>query len=291
MNKKISLRHGEMLTGILYVAFPLLGFAVFYIAPFGITIQKTFSGGISGFNFVGLENYLRVLQSPTFRLAVGNTFKFIGVGVPILMVLSLCISLILNTRLKGADFFRSVYILPLVLPVASVILVFQILFENGGMINHMLVALGIPGIDFLHSKHMFWVLIILYVWKNLGYSIILMMSGLCAIPREYYEAVRVDGAGAVGQFRSITLPLMVPTFFFVMIISIINSFKAFREAFILGGSYPDDSIYMIQHFMNNNFDRLNYSRLSVSAVLTFMVIFIFVSFIFMLRKKAGDYEL
>ena len=284
-NRRFSLRWREALTGLAYAALPLAGFAVFYIIPFGITIARTLSAGAA--------YYISVLGSEAFQVAAGNTLRFIGAGVPLLMALSLGVALLLNTRfkgnrrLKGADAFRAAYVLPLVLPTASVILVFQILFDSGGFVNYILDKLGLGTVNFLRSGNVFWILLLLYLWKNIGYGVILMLGGLLQIPRDYYEAAKVDGADSFTRLRKITMPLMGPTFFFVMIISIVGAFKSFREAFALGGDYPHESIYMLQHFMNNNFARLNYSRLSVAAVLTFLVIFAFVLVMFLRREKGG----
>ncbi|MCL2747150.1 MAG: sugar ABC transporter permease [Oscillospiraceae bacterium] len=294
--KRFTLRRREALTGLGFAAVPLLGFAAFYVVPFGITVAKTLSGGVSGFNFTGFSNYVSVLNSEAFRLAAGNTFKFIGVGVPLLMALSLGVALLLNMRLRGGrrirggDGFRAAYVLPLVLPTASVILVFEILFESGGAINYALDKLGLEPVNFLRSPNTFWILLLLFIWKNIGYGIILMLGGLVQIPKEYYEAARADGAGGFTCLRRITLPLMAPTFLFVTVISIVGAFKSFREAFALAGAYPHESIYMLQHFMINNFARLNYPRLSVAAVLTFLVIFAFVLVLFLRRGKGGVAE-
>jgi len=281
------LRRKEASAGLLFAALPISGFAVFYVIPFGITVLRTFYS-IDGTRFIGFGHYLSVLYSDAFRLAAGNTLRFIGVGVPLLMALSLAIALILNTRIKGADGFRAAYILPMVLPAASVILVFQIMFDTGGAVNYALSALGLKTVDFLRSGSAFWVLILLYLWKNAGYTIILTIAGLVRIPGELYENAGIDGAGWFRRLWSITLPLMAPTFFFVMIVSIIGAFKSFREAFTLAGAYPHESIYMLQHFMNNNFARLNYPRLSVAAVLTFLVIFTFVFAMFVWSGKRAE---
>jgi len=288
--KLLTLRRREALAGLAFAALPLAGFTAFYIIPFGITVRKTFSGGIAGFNFVGWNNYISVLNSEAFRLAVRNTFKFIGIGVPLLMALSLAAALLLNTRIRGADGFRAAYSLPLVLPTASVILVFRILFDNGGIINYTLDKLGLDTVKFLGSGNVFWVFVLLYIWKNIGYCVILTLAGLTQISKDYYEAARADGAGWFVQLRRITLPLMGPSFFFVLVISIVGAFKSFREAFALAGNYPHESIYMLQHFMNNNFARLNYARLSVAAVLTFIVIFCFVLVMFLRRGKESASE-
>jgi len=283
---KLTLRRREALTGLAFAALPLAGFSVFYIVPFGITIWRTLSD-YGGTHFVGLTNYVNVFGSNAFQLAVGNTLKFITLGVVCLLVLSLAIALLLNKGLKGTDSFRATYILPLVLPTASVIMVFRILFDNGGIINYVLSNLGLHSVDFLYSGNTFWVLLLLYIWKNIGYGIILMVSGLTQIPKEYYEAAKVDGAGGFYRLWKITLPLLSPTIMFATLFAIMFAFKAFREAYALAGDYPDNSIYMLQHFMSNNFAHLNYTRLSVAAVMTFLVIVGIVWLLFWRKFREG----
>lgn len=243
--------------------------------------------GASRMRFIGFANYINVLGSDAFRLAAGNTFKFIIVGVPCLLALSLGVALLLNKGLKYTDGFRAAYVLPIVLPTASVITVFQILFGNGGVINYILDKFNVPPVNFLYSSKTFWVLLLLYLWKNVGYGIILMTSGLAQIPRDCYEAARVDGASSFRQLYKITLPLMTPTLMFTSLFAIMFAFKAFREAYALAGDYPDTGIYMLQHFMNNNFANLNYERLSVAAVMTFLIIIVIVWLLFWRQFNEG----
>jgi multiple sugar transport system permease protein len=268
--KILSLKRRETFTGLAYAALPLAGFSLFYVIPFGNMLMRTVTQGGS---FVGFAQYASVLRSEAFRLAAWNTFRFIGIGVPVLMAIALCVAMVLNTRVGGKDGFRAAFVLPLVLPAASVIMVFRVLFDHGGFINYVFDSFGWDAVNFFNSGRMFWVILFLFIWKNTGFAIILTLGGLLQIPVDYYEAARVDGANAFLRLRKITLPLLAPTFIFVAILSIVGAFKSFREAFALGGMYPHDSIYMIQHFMQNNFERLNYPRLSVAAVLTFIVIF------------------
>jgi multiple sugar transport system permease protein len=241
--------------------------------------------------FVGFANYIDILGSSAFRLAAANTFKFIAVAVPLIMVFSMAVALLLHRRLVGRDFFRAVFIFPLVLPTASVVLFFQVIFTNGGVLDSLLSALGIPVVDWMNSPFAFVGLVVLYIWKNCGYNIVLFLAALNSIPREYYEAAEIDGAGGRSKFFGVTLPLVVPYSFFILIISIVNSFKAFREAYILYGSYPNQSIYMLQHFMNNNFQNLNYIRLSVAAILVFLLIFAMVFILYRVKNKMGSVEL
>ena len=267
---RFSLKSKEALTGLAFVALPLLGFAIFYVIPFGIMLGRTFQ---RGGQWVGLAHYTSVLSSEAFRLAAWNTFRFIGLGVPLLMGLALGAALVLSLGLRGKDGFRAALVLPLVLPAAGVIMLWRVLFDRGGWVNHVLDFFGQNTVDFFNSAAMFWIVLGIFVWKHVGFTVILMLGGLMQIPRDYYEAARVDGATAFMRLRKITLPLMAPTFIFVGVLSVVMAFRSFREAFALGGSHPHHSAYMVQHFMQNNFDRLNFPRLSVAAVLTFIVIF------------------
>ncbi|MCL2501144.1 MAG: sugar ABC transporter permease [Defluviitaleaceae bacterium] len=266
----LTLKNKETFTGLGYLALPLAGFSLFYIAPFFIMLNRSVTRGGT---WIGFENYENVLRSEAFRLAAWNTFRFIGMGVPALMLLALCAALVLDTRARGKDGFRAAFVLPLVLPATAVIMVVRVFFDHGGVVNYVLSGMGRDTVNLLGSAHIFWVFWGIFIWKNAGFAIILMLGGLLQIPKDYHEAARMDGANAWQRLRKITLPLMAPTFIFVAILSVVGAFKSFREAFALGGSYPPDGAYMVQHFIQNNFDRLNFPRLSVASVLTFIVIF------------------
>lgn len=286
--KTMNLTQREARDGLLYAAVPLLGFAVFFFVPFLISFVRSFQTGISS-EFAGLDNYISVFQSNSFRLAAGNTFRFMLVGVPAIILFSLAVALALDAGLRSSSLFRTVFLMPYVIPVASSVMVFQILFEQSGIVNTLLPPA--ERVNFLHSGSAFAILVLLYIWKNFGYNMILFASGLSQIPHEYYEAAKVDGANGFRIFWHITLPLLTPTFFFVFIISIVNSFKVYREAYALSGAYPDSSIYMLQHFMNNNFVNLNYQRLSVASNYVFLIIFLLVFLLYRFQKRTGDNQL
>lgn len=287
----MTIKHKEAATGVAFASPFLIGFLVFFVAPFLVSIYYTFTFGTGGTNFVGFDNYIDVLQSGAFQLAAWNTFRFILVGVPLIMVLSMVFSLLLFKKFAGASFFRSIFLYPLVIPIASTVMVFQVFLSESGILNTLLDSMGLPMQDWLQSDKAFYVLVFLYVWKNCGYNIVLMLAGLNSIPTDFYEVANLEGASGWQSFRYITAPILVPNFFFVFIISIINSFKSFREAYLLCNDMPAPSIYMLQHFMNNNFQNLNYQRLSVAALLVFLVIFLFVFLMFRMKKKAGATEL
>lgn len=286
---KSKLLKRDALTGFLFSLPSIIGMLVFFLIPFVICIILSLTDSISSMKFVGIDNYVDIISSRTFRLAVWNTLKFIIVAVPLIMIFSLTIAMLLYQKLAGFEFFRSIFVFPLVLPVSSVILFFQLVFAENGFANDFLSLLGLPVKNWLDSSYSFVVLVILYIWKNCGYNIILFLAALNSIPKVYYEAAEMDTESRISKLRYITLPMIRPYLFFILVISIINTFKSFKEAYILCGNYPNENIYMIQHFMNNNFQNLNYTRLSVGAILIFAIIFIFI-FILLKFRKNGDVE-
>ncbi|MBR6934218.1 MAG: sugar ABC transporter permease [Clostridia bacterium] len=287
---RLSLRTKDAMTGFLFTLPALVGLAAFFVVPFGITMKMSLTESMGSSKFVGLKNYSDVLKSAAFKLAAKNTFKFFGVALPCILILSLLIALLLFRNLKKYDIFRTFFVFPLVLPVSSVVLFFQIVFSDLGVVNGVLEHLGMTAADWT-GEQAFWVLLILYLWKNTGYNVVLFLAALNSVPPDLYEAASLDGAGWWKKLSRITLPMIAPHTRFILVISIVNLFKSFREAYILFGDHPDQSIYMIQHFMNNNFINLNYIRLSVGAALVFLVIFVLVGLLLTLRDKdEGGHE-
>ena len=154
----------------------------------------------------------------------------------------------------------------MILPIASVVLGVQFLWGESGIWNKVAELLGGEAKNWLDSPAAFWVLCILYCWRFTGYYVLIYFARLQMVPKEYYEYATLFGAGKVQSFRYITWPMLIPTFIFTIVLSVMNAFKCYREAFLLGGNYPDDSIYLLQHFMNNNFQNLNYQKISAAAV-------------------------
>ena len=286
---KNRLRIREALAGVAFLMPSLLGFCLFFGAPFVLLIGYSFTRGVGGMEFVGLRNYADIFESYSFKLAAWNTFKFLFVSVSLICVASFFIALGLRkTKLR---LLRPALIIPLVVPVAAVSIVFQIDFSDGGPLAGLFEIFGLPAQNVMRSGGAFWVLVFFFLWKNIGYTVILFLAGLNGIPKLYYEDAEICGAGAWHRTRYITIPFLAPMAFFVFIIAIIRSFSTFREAYALAGDYPHESIYMLQHFMNNNFQNLNYIRLSVGAILIFLVIFLLVLIMFAARRKVGDIEL
>ena len=172
-------------------------------------------------------------------------------------------------------------------PVASVILIWQVLFHYNGLVNDILLVFGGNKIDWLKSEHAQIVVILLFLWKNLGYNMILFMAALSAIPKEIMEVAVLESASPFQIFRYIKIRYLSSTILFVTIMSLINSFKVFREIYLLTGSYPYDTIYMLQHFMNNAFAQLDYQKLSAAAILMSLVMVVIIGILFLTENYFG----
>jgi len=269
----------------LFLGPSLLGFALFYLLPFITGFYYSLVDSPLSGNFVGLHNYAALLQNPSFLLALSNTAKFTVICVPLNMALSLGTALLLNRKIRGRNLFRTIFITPLVIPVASVVLVWQAFFDLNGVLNSLIHALGYQSVDWLKTDWSRVVILVVYLWKNIGYCMILFLAGLQNIPVEYYEAARIDGANRFQEFFRITLVYLTPTTFFVFVISIINSFKVFRETYLIAGDYPQNSIYMLQHYMNNMFLALDYQKLTSAAFVMAAFIVAVVFLLFRVERK------
>lgn len=268
----------------------MFGCLVFYTAPFLLVVYSSFQTGIFGSSqqFAGTENYKGMVENVAFRLAFGNTMKFLAVALPLIIVLSYAIALLLKNQAKKHDQLKSVLLLPYIMPVVGTVVLVQLLFSEMGLFNKGLYTLGLPVADWLNSRAAFWVVILLYLWKNTGYSVILLLAGLATIPGDNYDAASLDGATPFQQLRYITVPQMWYSVFFATVFSLINAFKCFREIFLIGGTHPHSSIYMLQHFINNAFENLNYPKLAVASVLLLIVLTVLfaASYRWVMKKEA-----
>ena len=248
-----------------------LGVFLFFILPFVVVVKYAFTNAAG--EQVAFQNFVSLLKNPIFRMAAKNTLTFSAVAVPLSVVLAIVLALMLECRIPMKSYFRSFFLSPMMVPVASIVLIWQVLFSYNGTVNVLLELLGKTPIDWLNTEYAPWVVVLLFLWKNLGYNMILFMAGLANIPRELLEVADVEGAGAAYKFFAIKLRYLSPTVLFVTILSLINSFKIFREVYLLAGNYPYESLYTLQHFMNNMFNALDYQKLSAAALImaVFMV--------------------
>lgn len=276
--------------GYALIAPMLAGFLLFYVVPFGQVMWDSLSQGTGKSQlFVGFYNYQRMFQNKMFLAAFGNTLKFLGLGLPLVLLLAYGLALFLKSRARRSPVLRGVFLLPYVMPVAGTVLLINLLFAERGLVNRLLLALGLPLTDWLQSPAAFWVMLLLYLWKSAGYAVVLLLSGLLTIPAEHYQVAQVEGASAAQAFRFVTMPQMWYALFLALVFSLINAFQCFREMFLVGGEHPHESVYMLQHFLNNSFESLNYQRLSVASVLLFLVIALGLGLcaLWVLRKEAA----
>lgn len=273
-----------------FLTLPLvLGCMIFYAIPFTTVVLYSATIGIgSSQQFIGFANYISMLQNSVFRLAFGNTLKFLLVALPLIIVIAFAIALMLKEHVRKYQTLKSVLLLPYIMPVVGSVLMVELLFAETGLFNEGLYTLGLPIADWLGSEHAFAIVVLLYLWKNTGYAVILLLSGLLTIPEEQYGAANIDGANSWQQFLHITMPQMWYSVFFATVFSLINAFKCFREIFLIGGTHPHSSIYMLQHFINNAFEKLNYPKLAVASVLLLIVITAFFALFyrFVMKKEA-----
>lgn len=252
--------------GLLLALPALAGFMGFYFIPFLITVWYSLSFGIGRREFVGLDNFRELFQNEMFRLAIWNTCKYILVTIPVTLGIAIFLAVLLQTTIRGVKFFQLSFLYPLILPIASVVLAIQFLWGDNGIWNRLLEMLGKNRVEWLDSSWVFWILCLLYVWRFTGYYILIYLARIQMIPKEYYEYASLFGASKGAKFRYITWPILLPTFLFTIVLAVMNAFKCYREAFLLGGNYPNESIYLLQHFMNNNFQNMNYQKISAAAV-------------------------
>lgn len=255
---------------LLFLLPSLIGVLIFVLIPFIDVIMRSFQNEVLR-DFVGFDNYKEVFNNIAFKLAAKNTLRFVLICIPLLLFFSLIIAVFIQRIYRNSEKITTAFLIPMAIPIASVVLIWKIVFNQNGLLNSILSHLGLGGLDWMNTKYAFWVLVFTYIWKNLGYTIILWIAGLSSISEEVYEAAKVDGASEVQCFRKITLPLLKPTLFTISVLSLINSFKVFREAYLIAGIYPHESMYMLQHLFNNWFRDLAFGKISSASVIVSII--------------------
>ena len=271
---KISLNK-KKLTDIAFIVPSLAGVSIFVLIPFIDVLRRSFTN-VSGTQFVFFSNYITIFQNAAFRLAFSNTIKFMAIVVPLAAVIPLCLSIVLDAGVPFRSQYRTIFLSPLMVPVASVVLIWRLLFHQNGYFSGLLHMFGMQSQDWMDTGFAFWILVFSYVWKNLGYNVVLWMAGLTAIPDTLYEAARADGANNIQCFRYITMPNLMSTLYTITVLAFLNSFKVFREAYLVAGDYPHESMYLLQHLFNNWFRELSLDKMSAAAVVIALLILVLI---------------
>lgn len=272
---------------ILFLLPSFLGVSLFVLVPFLDVVRRSFVTAVTQ-EWAGFNNYRNVFGNQAFRLAVHNTMRFTAVCLPLLIGLGLFTAVWLS-RLKKIQFIKSLFLFPLAMPAATVVLIWKMIFSKQGFFNRLLIALGVleEGMlyDFMGTGASFWVLVFSYVWKNLGYTMVLWLAGIFAVPGDMCEAARVDGASERQVFWRVIFPNLKSSLYTITVLSFLNSFKVFREAYLVAGSYPHEDMYLLQHLFNNWFVNLELDKMAASAVCVGAVLFLIILLLQRLWKQ------
>jgi multiple sugar transport system permease protein len=288
-------RNTEALTAWLFILPSLIGFLIFTAGP------VVAAGVISLLNWnlfsaptwAGLKNFARLGPDPTFWSALGNTAYFTLVSVPVTMVVSLALALLLNQGLRRVAIFRSLLLLPYATITVAVAFVWIWLYiPHDGLINSVLGLVGIDGPAWLISDH--WAmpaLIAMSVWKSFGFGMVVFLAGLQAIPQQLYEAAKVDGSSSWQTFRSVTLPLLSPALFFVVVTSIIGSFQVFDQALIMTNGGPGSrTTTLVMYIYRTGFENYDQGYAAAQSLVLFAFIAAITAFQFLLQRRLVHYD-
>ena len=267
-----------------FVAPALLVIGVFFFLPVFAALVMSLTdfdiyalADLRNLRFVGLSNYIQLLQTPLFWQAFGNTLYFVVVGVPLSIGVSLGAALLLHSRLaRFKAFFRTALFAPVVTTLVAVAVIWRYLFNTRyGLLNYALGGIGIQPIDWLGDPHWAMPAIIVFaVWKNFGYNMIILLAGLQSIPEDLYEAARIDGASIWRQFRYVTLPMLAPILLMVSILTIAGYFQLFAEPYVMTQGGPLQSTVSVLYLMyEEGFKWWNLGSASAVAFVLFLVIF------------------
>lgn len=277
-------------TWIFFLLPSFIGVSVFVLVPFLDVVRRSFVTAVTQ-EWTGLDNYCNVFGNKAFRLAVHNTIRFTAVCLPLLIGLGLSAAVCLS-RLKKIQLIKSLFLFPLAMPAATVVLVWKMIFSESGMLNAGLIFINVlpEGIlpDYMGTASSFWVLVFSYVWKNLGYTIVLWLAGIFAVPGDMCEAARVDGASERQVFWKVIFPNLKSSLYTITVLSFLNSFKVFREAYLVAGSYPHEDMYLLQHLFNNWFVNLELDKMAAAAVCVGTVLFFIILLLQRLWKVEED---
>ncbi|MBE3599800.1 MAG: sugar ABC transporter permease [Limnochordaceae bacterium] len=246
------------------------------------------------YQFVGLRNYVELATSGEFHKVLLNTLYFVGVQIPLDMALSLAIALMLNAKLRGTTFYRALFFTPVVTPMVAVAAIWLWIYEpEVGLANYLLGKAGLGPLGWLDDPAWSMPAVILTsVWKGLGYDIVIFLAGLQNIPKEDYEAAAVDGADGFHAFRRITLPLLSPVTYFVLVMSVVNSFKVFTQVHVMtpdGGPLKATSV-IVFYLYTQAFERYRFGRASAVAVVLFGIVILLTVFQRMVLERRVHYQ-
>lgn len=284
--KNFQIKNNNILTALLFISPALLGIFIFIIIPviFSFSLSFTDWDLLNNIQFVGLSNYKSILSEKYFLQVLSNTFIYTVAVSVLAVIIPLILACILNSKIKGSEFFKATLFIPYITPMIVVALVWQWIFDpNIGLANQILST----NLNWLYDKHLALpVLIIISVWKLIGYNVIIFLSGLATINQELLESSKIDGANFFQTFKNITIPLLSSTIFFVIVITSISSFQAFDLIYMMTQGGPENSTtVMVYSIYKYAFQYFEVGKASAVAYILFTIIFFLVLVQWKLRKK------
>lgn len=289
----------EFVVSMFYLSPALSIIVVFQIYPIIKSLIMSFYTQYNYFKHIvfeyGFDNYINLFKDEKFILALKNTIVFVIGVVPISLILSLFIASILNSNIRFKSIFRNIYFLPFVTSTTAIAMAWRWIYHSQyGLLNYLLGLIGIDSISWLvDPKWSMLALIILSIWKTLGYNILIILTGLQNIDKQYYMAAKIDGAKPLKRFYKITLPLLSPTLFFVSITSLIGAFKVFGEVYILFEKMPgplNSCLTMVYYIYDKLAVKYSYGMASAASVILFLIVLIITLIQFVISKKWVHYK-
>ena len=281
MYKKLKLAWPFLLPG-------LAGLLIFYVIPFVGGIWYSVTDGTFAHRLVGFDNYVSVWNNTMFRMGLKNTMELSLICAPLLFLLSFLLAAGLHRIRPAGGFFRSSVLMPYLMPSSAILIIWLLWFDYGGPVNRLLVMLGSTRVNWMLGAELRLPVILLFLWKNLGFCVVIFMSALQSIPESLYEFATLEGASFMKQTFKITLPLAVPSAFLVAILSFVNAFRIFKEVYFIAGAYPDDPeyIYTLQNYMNNMYGKLSYQNVTTAAYIFAVIVFALFGLLFLSQRSA-----
>lgn len=292
--KNFSIRKGETLAGYLFLTPNIIGFLLFIAIPVAISLILSFFEWdlVSAPTFVGLENFRDLLfNDPVFWKVVKNTVLYVGLYIPLNIIISLGLALWLCTIKKSA-LLKTMFFLPVLAPTVAAALVWKFLYQEEGLINYLLSLLNIGPINWMGSPdYALLAVIFMSVWKFYGLNMIIFIAGIKAIPVTLYEAAKIDGANSFWRFLKITLPMVSPAMFFAIVMTLISSFQVFDQVLVMTGGGPVNATNtIVMYIYETGFQYYDMGMASAIAWLLFIVIFLVTIVQMQLQKKWVNYE-
>ena len=261
---------------------------LFYVIPLIGGIQYSLQDGTVRHAFVGLENYRSLWANPMFQLGMRNTLELSLIGAPTLWLLSLMLASGLSDIYPRGGFARASILIPYLAPTSALILVWLVFFDYGGWINLLLNALGMERVEWLSSGAIRIPVLIMFLWKNLGLCVVIFLSAIRSVPDSLYESAELDGIRWFRKMFSITLPMIRPSSYLIFILSWINAFRIFSDIYFIAGPYPDETVYTLQHYMNNTYEKMNYQMVTSAAYSFALIVLVLFGILFFLQQRSAD---